>query len=65
VEKIQRDPETNKHHREHAKSQRWPVRKRASLNLSLNIQIKVESVKYTIFEVISPHRKGLDTIGVI
>ena len=41
------------------------LKKQASLNFSLNSQIKVESVKYTIFDVISPHRKGLDTIGVI
>jgi hypothetical protein len=37
----------------------------ASLNLSLNSQIKVESVKNTIFEVILPHRKGLNAIGAI
>jgi hypothetical protein len=41
------------------------LKKPASLNLNLNSQIKVESVKYTIFEVIWPNRKGLDTIGVI
>ena len=41
------------------------LKKQASLNLSLNSQIKVESVKYTIFKAILPHTKGLDTIGVI
>jgi hypothetical protein len=41
------------------------LKKQACLNLSLNSQIKVESVKYTVFEVILPHKKGLVTIGVI
>jgi hypothetical protein len=37
----------------------------ASLSLSLNSQIKVESVKNTIFEVFLPHRKDLNAIGAI
>ena len=37
----------------------------ASLNSSLNGNIKVDSVKMTIFEVIFPHRKGLIAIGAI
>ena len=37
----------------------------ASLNSSLNGQIKVDLVKMTIFEVILPHRMGLIAIGAI
>ena len=35
----------------------------ASLNLSLNSQIKVDTVKNTSFEVILPHRMDLNPIG--
>ena len=35
----------------------------ASLNLSLNSQIKVDTVKNTRFEVILPHRMDLNPIG--
>ena len=37
----------------------------ASLNSSLNGQIKVDSVKSTVFEVILPHRMGFIAIGAI
>ena len=37
----------------------------ASLNLSLNSEIKVDSVKNKSFEVILPHRMDLNAIGAI
>ena len=37
----------------------------ASLNLSLNSQIEVDTVKNTSFKVILPHRMDLSPIGAI